>query len=369
MAFESRILNRNDTALIEEFYLHYRTQTQLDMNVKLDLSPDIWKAMTVLGDKAKVLAVIDREKQQIACACITSLKKCFIQGKLYTIGYMSNLKARREYWGTSAFARFMRIFNEEWKRNGALCWLFSVFTSNSALHQMLAKPHELFSDIAIITSYHTHIFKCGALLSLTLPSHPYQVRMATQADIPLIQEYLIKESKTRDLLPDYSPADLQRGSGLLPDFALSKLAIAIRDNGIVGMLGTWDQSAYRRWFVESYSRKYRIMKPLINTLAPMLNMPVLPKSGGNISYHMLSLMLISQNDSQLFEILFHKVCENIPKNELISIGLIDQHPFSPFFRKKCISLRNYIYLGYKPEYAEIVKSIRKDRIYIEQGGL
>lgn len=369
MAFETRILDNQDMTLLEEFYLQYEAQTHLSMNLKLDLSPDIREAVKVLGNDTRYLAVIDKNKGHIACACALSLKKCYIQGTCYTMGYMSGLKARREYMGSTVFACFMRGFNAYWKEVKAVCWIFSVFTENDVLNRLLQKEHSLFAPVEILTGYRTFLFRPHKL-KLSFPvTGDYITRYARPEDLDAIQNYLRKQFIMRDLMPAYTESEILDGTGLLNKFPLTNLALTLKNNSIAGMAGIWDQSEFRRWYVESYSHSYRFLRPLINIGAGLSGMPFLPRPGVAIPYKLISLLLIDEDDPAIFCLLYKQLLSLIAYKDLVSVGLTEQNPLNPLFRNKCYRLDNSIYIGYHKEYSELIAQIRKTTIYIEQGGL
>lgn len=370
MLFEARILSHKDTKLLEEFYQQYTGQTDMHLNLRLDRSPDFWEAISIHGFDNKVLAVIDKEKDHIAAACIISLRHSYISGSVKTTGYMSGMKARREYRGSLAFARFMQLFNSYWKENKAVCWMFSTFTDNEVLNKLMHTPHRLFPEVRIAARYTTYLFKPGILRKKTEPSDSLSFRFARKDDMEELTRFLNKEYQKLDFTQPENILDIETGSGSLKDMNLPDLLLAIRNDKIVGTAGLWDQSQYRRWYVDHYSTTYSLARPLINLVARIRNIPPLPASGKAIDYRLISILFVKNHDAEVCSGLISRLCQNVSDREIISLGLPDGHPLSYLFqRMRCIKLRNNLYLAYKKENEQMFENVKSERIYIEQGNL
>ncbi len=369
MSFISKILIKNDNHLLEEFYLKYSSQTNLNINLKLEQSPNILDAFSVLGSNIDVLAVIDTNKNHIACACVLSQKDCYINGSLYKIGYVSGLKARQEYRGTLAFARFLILF-KEYSKNNAVCWLFSVFSDNILVNELVKNKRQLLPIIDKINIYNSYIFKSKHLYFKTFEKTNIKIKFATIEDKSNIEAFLLKNKKTHDLTPYYTVDNIFKGTGLLKDFSYQNLALAVKNNKIVGMLALWDQTKFRRWWVESYSKKYQFIRPLLNIGSKIMFMPNLPMAGNIIDYKIVCLNFIENNDIEIYKLLFNTLVQKSnQKNSLFSVGFTQNQNYNSLFKKRCVKLENNIYLGYWQQHTELIKSIRNNNIYIEQGGL
>lgn len=369
MDFTAKILDKNDTELLNDFYINYSAQTNLNINLKLDQSPNIWKSYSVFGQNYDVLAVIDNNKNQIACACVLSRKKCYIQTSIYEIGYVSALKARKEYRNTLAFARFLKLFNEYSENINAVCWLFSVFTDNELVNKLVKNKRFLLPEIDKINIYNSYIFRAKSLYFKNTKKQNIKIKFARKNDIPDIMNFIEKTAEKTDLIPNYSYENIANGSGILKDFLIENLVLAFENNKIIGMAGSWNQTNFRRWIVESYSKKYLFLRPIINIAAKIKNMPNLPKARNSINYKIICLLLIENDNPEIFKILLNKLIMQEKKTTLLSTGFLETHDFNIFFRKKCLILKNNLYIGYRRKYFELVKRIRKNNLYIEQGGL
>jgi hypothetical protein len=369
MEFETKILDERDTGLLEDFYIHYSIQTGMNINLKLDHSPDIWASFTTLGHETRILAAIEKNKKHIACACAVSLKECYIGGSLYTIGYMSSMKARREYRGSLAFARIMALFDSYWKEANAACWLFSVFTGNATLNTLMGRRRVFFPKVEILSVYNTYIHKPSAIRFSVNRVSETEIRYAGPKDVQRIEDFLKRQFIARDFIPAYTKEELFNGKGLLKDFSIQNLALAIEEDKVTGMAGLWDQSNFRRWFIESYSKPYRIFRSFYNLGALISQMPLLPIEKDPIRYQLMSLLLVENDQPDVFTLLYRFLVGHVSEKCLISVGMAEQHPFNFLFAKRCFKMKNNLYIGYRKENAELIRSIRKDKIYIEQGGL
>ncbi|MBN1952508.1 MAG: hypothetical protein JW801_15000 [Bacteroidales bacterium] len=369
MDLEARILTLEDTEMLNDFYIKSGSGTRMNINLHLDRSPDFREAVSIHGFDNKVLAVIDRDRGQIATACIVSLRHSYIRGSACTTGYMCGMKSRSEYAGTLAFARFMKLFNEYWQENMAVCWIFSSFADNQVLNNLMHRKHQLFPEVKVLSRYVTHLFK-PAVIPYADPDHgTISCRYAQPEDAIALGNFL----KIAYPKKEFSQADhideIWSGKGEMKGYKLTDIALAFRDGKIVGTAGLWDQSSYRRWYVEGYSCGYSLGRPLINLLSRVRKMPGLPAPGQLIPYRLISTLFIENDDPGIFLKLLNCLKKKLNGNEILSLGLPEHHPFANLVERKSFRLENNIYLAYKNSETERMREIQANHLYLEQGSL
>ena len=182
--------------------------------------------------------------------------------------------------------------------------------------------------------------------------------------------YIQSEGRTRTNLPNYSPDELSRGTGILKDFRLNDLVLAKYETEIIGIMGLWDQTRFRRWLVRGYSKGIRLFRPLINLVARALHFPHLPAPNGHFLYKILCLIIIKNDNAEVFKHLFnHLMLHEWDRGVNYIITLPSDSSFSPFFKKKSVSFSNTLFKTGYSENLEYLNNLNLDKYYIEQGGL
>ena len=80
------------------------------------------------------------------------------------------------------------------------------------------------------------------------------------------------------------------------DFQPSDFFVALRNNHVVGVVGRWDQSAFKQTRVISYGKRLRWMVPAANAVQTLLGAPAFPEPGQYVPFFYMSFIAIDQDD-------------------------------------------------------------------------
>jgi hypothetical protein len=104
--------------------------------------------------------------------------------------------------------------------------------------------------------------------------------------------------------PVYTLADLNGQSGLLPFFSWENIYVYSEHKTIQGVLGVWNQQAFKQIVVSNYSPGMRSIRPVYNLFASLRGLPGLPAVGQEIN--MLHATFVSGN-SRVFAALVEQL--------------------------------------------------------------
>jgi len=94
------------------------------------------------------------------------------------------------------------------------------------------------------------------------------------------------------------------------DFQPSDFYVACRDNKVIGVLGKWDQSAFKQTRVISYGRRLRWMVPAANAVKTLLGAALFPEPGQYVPFFFVSFIAVDQDDVGVFRALLRHVYDD-----------------------------------------------------------
>lgn len=179
-------------------------------------------------------------------------------------------------------------------------------------------------------------YPCGeietGLLSTSFARRPRRdpeidIVRASVADIPAMQEFLDSQAPLRQFFPLYNLGGMlvedRYFNGLSPESHL----LALRRGVIVGMLGDWDQRAFRKTRVLGYPGVLRWLRPLHNVLRPLTGDLPLPAAGGTLRYRMLHTMVIRDQDPEVLRLLLeHQLYAHRDATDALVVGAFRGDP-------------------------------------------
>ncbi len=363
-----KILNANNNQSLLDFYSKPMSSNG-KISLILDYSPDIWNALKVEGDTSEIFMVEDSRNNQIAGLAILSQKECFFHGKTKNVGYVSGLKVNEDYYGTIVIALLFKSFKEYCSKRNIKLWFYSVFNDNEKGLKLFGKSNKRLPIFEPLETMQTYIFKRRYMHS-PKGNNGIEISQGTENDIESIVEYIRKEGQSRAFLPAYTSSQILSGKGLLNGLSVSDIAIARDGNEIVGIMGLWNQSVFRRWKVMGYSSIINTFLPLVNIGTKVFGYPDLPAIYSNVEYKIFSLILIQNNNDDVFKLLFNYLMKNDKaENSTYSISLKSNDALNMDFNKRSIAFSNTIYKTYWKEDEVYANELNVDNLYIEQGGL
>jgi hypothetical protein len=339
------------------------------VQINLDRSPGFFDALQVEGYENGVFAVEDTESGILAGAGIRNIRKCYINGEVQKIGYLSGLRVAENYRKSRAMAMIFIRLRELYMQGECAGYLCSVFNSNKTAIQGLTSGKAGMPVFRLVGTFNTFVFKPS--LIKTRFEKDVQIRQANNTDIEELCRFINTEGSKHQYFPYLTPADINQTQGLLKNLNISDIFIATRNNEITGCLALWDQTAFRRWKVEGYSNSMKILRPIINFLFYFIGLPRMPKSQTVFNYRLLSLVCIRNNDRNIFAALYNEAIRNIPKNKkvLISAGFFEKDVLIKSLPRLKLSFKSSIFIGNWKETQSEIDKIDNRNPYVEAGSL
>jgi hypothetical protein len=180
-----------------------------------------------------------------------------------------------------------------------------------------------------------HAARLSGLTSLALllrPRRPVRLPGVTvdggSADrLPEIVAFLRREGARRQLFPAHRLSDFTDGRtmrGLEPE----DLAVARTDGRVVGVMGTWDQSAYKQEVVDAYGPTLGRLRPAYDLVARLLGGRPLPGVGERIPVAFGAPVCVEGDDTGVFRALLSRTMARARERGLglLMLGFADADP-------------------------------------------
>ncbi len=301
-----------------------------EIQLFLDRSPCFFDSLDVEGERVKVMGVRKADTNELMAIGCMAEKTHWINGteRAEKIGYLSSLRVDPRFQSSGLLLRAYEFLQNEHSQNHPdRVYLSTILEENIKAKKILTSQRAglpKYQDIGLLQTSFFPVSK--QIWKKHLPAG-VTIRRGSKKDLPGLIRFWKAQSRKRQFVPAYTEEHFLQSSGLLRNLMAEDMILAFDQEKIIGCLGLWNQSAYRRWVVSSYSNRIRLGRGLYNLIAPFLNRPQLPKENEPFPYRILSVVAIENDDLSLFESMLHFLWEQTKGQHLvISIGFHEKDP-------------------------------------------
>lgn len=330
--------------------------------ISFEREPDFSTGCATTGDKPTVLVARDLDTGVIAGVACRSEREVYVNGTPARLGYLGQLRIDRRYRGRWLVSRGLALLKQLHDRDPLPGYLAAVTADNrEAEGILLRKGRRNFPVFHPVASY------CTLAFPVRRASPVSGVASATPDDVPEIVRFLQTSGPRRQFFPVWSEARL---ISLTTRFGLrlEDIQIARQSGRIAGLIGLWDQSAYKQDVVRAYSGWFRLAVPLYNASAPWHRRPRLPKIGERIPSGYAVFICIEQDASSVFGDLLTATLHRAAARGLdyVLMGLDERDPLFRIARERPhIPYRSRIFLAEWPEGGHLHAQLDRRPSYVE----
>ncbi len=253
--------------------------------------PSYLRAAQIAGPYVQVL--VARVDGRIVGVATRALRPTYINGQQVTAGYLSDLRLRPEYQNGTLLARGYRFLRELHRDGRADVYSTVIVEDNrAALRTIAANRADLprYVDRGKILTPMIHLRR-------TLQDLGGEIERGSRASLPEIVRKL-NENRLQ-FAPVWSEADFL--GHRFPGFRIEDFYVLRRRGRIAGVMGIWDQRAFRQTAVVAYHGSLRWLRPLVNKL----RRSPLPDPGKALAYFFVSF--VATDDVDAFRVLLRRV--------------------------------------------------------------
>lgn len=351
MVLKVKIASFNDDPKIRELLRNNPIDGEIQLSYQRE--PNFFSSLDISGKFNQTVLV--EENNDLVGFGTRSIRPVFINGEIKDIGYLSNLRVDKKFRGGGFIKHGYQKIKEFHSDNKVKFYFTTIIDDNNIAKKILTKkrdylPH--YFDFGRLDVYNINIKKIKEPLGIKI------IRGNTQI-LDKIIEFIYSEGKKKQFFPYYTKKDFN--SYYLREFNIKDFYIAIKDDNIIGVVGTWDQSRFKQIIINGYKGKMKY----ISKFNDLFHLNI-PKVSENIRLLYANLITIKNNDPNIFRSLITKICLDNIKFQYLSIGLHENDQLGNAFKKmKYIKYSSRLYIVCWDEEIDYFKKIDKRTPYIE----
>lgn len=309
----------------------------MDGRISLAFSrePNFFAAAAVDGEFTQVIVGRDRAAGRIVGLGLRAVSPRFVNGSVMPVGYLSSLRVLPEYRRRAGLLvrgyRYLKTLHGD---SRTPYYLTTIAADNEPALRTIAAGRADLPRYDSMGNYVTLALSPAHGMRKGRDDQSATTRLATEADRASIVEFLREHGPRRQFFPAYRERDLFTGGGMLQGLRPQDVVLAWRDGTLVGVLGAWDQSAFKQVVVRRYSRWLAAGRPLYNWAAAWRGLPRLPRAGSSIDACYAAIPVVADDDSRIFRQLLAALCREMAqwRRPLLLLGLHGQDPLLPLAR-------------------------------------
>lgn len=274
------------------------------MRVTFEREPHFFDACAIRGTFHQVGVGRDLNSGRIVGLGTRSISHAFVNGRPLPFGWLSDLRLEPAYRGGTLVARGYRFLRQLHGDGRAEIYGTVIFQDNQTALRTIAATR------AGLPAYHDlGVIQCpGINLRRRKPATAAdcQIVRGRRELLPEIVDCLNRNNARKQFAPVHDVESFIRGHRW-KDFQPSDFFVALRNNHVIGVVGRWDQSAFKQTRVISYGKRWRWMVPAANAVQTLLGAPSLPEPGQYVSFFYVSFIAVDQDDAGVFRALLRQV--------------------------------------------------------------
>lgn len=296
------------------------------ITVSYEREPDYFIGCGTMGPFCQVIVARHLPTGRIVGLACRASRPMYVNGELTEVGYLGQLRVDERFKGRWLVSYGMRYVWELHQDGRVPGYITTIIEDNAVARGVLverARPH------------HPIYRKIGRLLTLVLvlrrpyrnvPS-PYTIIQGSEARLVDVVEFLNQHGLKKNFFPAYSMDDF-RSESVTPHLDSNDLFIALLDGEMVGVMGIWNQSAFKQTVVRGYPWFLNAVRPAYNLVSRFRGGQPLPASGQALKYAYASFVCIKQNEPEIFKVLLRQVCNETSRRGFshLSLGLEERDP-------------------------------------------
>jgi hypothetical protein len=332
------------------------------ISISYERDPSFAIGCAATGENVTVLVARDPASETVVGVACRSEREVYVNAAAVHLGYIGQLRIDRRYRGRWLVSRGYRVLRDLHEQRPLPGYLAVVTTDNrEAAGVLVEKPRKLFPSFHPIAEYST----------LALQVRPSKLQTGVEAakshDIPALANFLATHGPRRQFFPVWTAERLLH---LIHHLGLRYEDLQItRSNGtITGVMGMWDQSAFKQNVVRSYAGWLGRTLPLYNTAAPWFMRPRLPRPGEKIRSAYAAFVCVAQDDASTFRNLLTATLQRAAACGLnyLLVGLDERDPLLAIARgHPHILYPSRLYLAEWPEEFHLHAQLDDRPSYIE----
>ncbi len=274
------------------------------IRVTYEREPEFRLGCEVGGEDCQVLVARRRDSGEIVGLASRSVRRVFVNGREQRLGYLGQLRIDARFRGRWLVSRGFSQLKGLHDGDPVAGYLACIVDGNREATGILVERRR-----RIFPEFHS-VAECRTLaigVKRTKPAVSGDVRISAPSGSELreVTCFLRMNGARRQFYPAWTEESLHRLSSL--GLGIEDLRIARRGGEIVGVVGLWDQSAYKQTVVYGYSGWLKMAAPVYNLGAACLGRAALPRPGDQVRSAYLAVVSIADDEIAAFQALLREI--------------------------------------------------------------
>jgi hypothetical protein len=332
--------------------------------------PDYFLGCGTMGHCYQVVVARHRPGGELAGVVSRATRRLFINGQVEEVGYLSQLRIDQRFqgrWLIPQGFRYLRQLHTDGRVKG---YLASIIEGNTQATGLLVnrprRGYPAFQEIC-------RLWTLALILRgpRRMPASLYQISHGSTADLSEIVDLFNRHGSAKQFFPAYTETDFD-GSALTRGFKVEDFILARQKGKLVGVMGLWDQSAYKQTVVQGYRGTLGRLRPLYNLGLRLIGAQPLLAPGQQIRFAYASFICLANNNPEVFRVLLRYVYNIAIERGFVylMVGLSEGDPLLAVARRYWnIPYHSRLYLAYWEDDQAWCKKLDNRRPYIEIAAL
>ena len=312
--------------------------------LSFEREPSFFAGCQTLGTTCQVIVGRQRSTGQIAGLACRATRWLHVNGAPRRLGYLGQLRVDRAFRGQSLLLRGFRFLRQLHDADPVEAYLATITDENRQARGLLVEhPRGHFPTFREVTRVST--------LALFVRGTGSAADRARPEELPAIIRFLNEHGPRRQFFPVYREADFTAGSLTTAGFNPKDFVVVRgRQGAIQGLMGVWDQSAYKQTVVRGYDAHLGRLRPVVNLAARAAGMrrAPLPPPGEHLSNVYASFVCLASDDPTIFQRLLRQAMALAAQRRAnyLTIGLTEGDPLLRIARRyPHLSYHSRLYLA------------------------
>lgn len=320
-----------------------RTPQMGSVTLTFEREPDFFSGARVACEVPQVL-VAERQEQPGRLLGMVDIgqRQQYINGQPCSVGYLHDLRIAAEGRGGRVLGALFRAIAAAMQEPGS--WMEAVILEDNLIPLGIVGRGR-----AGLPNFYPN----GRITTSLLPgrqsrSHTdsgLKVRAASAADAQQMQQ-LWQQASSRQGFPVYEVKDLLAGGPYYQGLRIEDYWLACLDTRVVGVVGVWNQKAFKQTRVAGYSRWLAALRKPYNLYSQLFGGLHLPAVGDTFDYlHLHGLSVLNDNPLIFQALLEHILAHQVRPRQSLVCGFFDDDPLAQVvrsYRRQTLHSRHFL---------------------------
>jgi len=295
--------------------------------------PNYFLGCATIGHFQQVVVARHRTGGELAGVVSRATRPLFVNGQVEEVGYLSQLRIDQKFQGHWLIPQGFRYLHQLHADGRVKGYLASIIEGNEQATGLLVnrprKGYPIFQEVCRLWTLAIIVRR-----PQRISASPYNISRGSTTDLSEIISFFQQHGAAKQFFPAYTEANFS-DNPLTRDFDIEDFFLVRYQGQLVGVMGLWNQSAYKQSVVQEYSGSIARLKPLYNLGLRLIGAQPLLPPGEQIRFAYICFICVAHNDPHIFDTLLRHVYNLAVERNFayLMIGLTGDDPLLPVARR------------------------------------